>query len=222
MNNSPTTTYHPRNSSHARNQFTETDNRGQNRYKINPCHLINQLFAKPKRLIRPELNHRVILRFVIPPSCILGSRPAKKQEYPLVSIRIERVQDIPSLELGQTNWWDTNFKHQDIHPPRWFYSRRESDLTHAYRSTCHTTSPPPPSPCAHACVRDRFPEAAQRVPWYKGKTQERKQSVNRLTSSRLNGHLSTKTGLAGSQPPPHHSRPVSPDRYRVDKARYRG
>lgn len=102
MNNSPTTTYHPRNSSHARNQFTETDNRGQNRYKINPCHLINQLFAKPKRLIRPELNHRVILRFVIPPSCILGSRPAKKQEYPLVSIRIERVQDIPSLELGQT------------------------------------------------------------------------------------------------------------------------
>lgn len=102
MNNSPTTTYHPRNSPHARNQFTETDNRGQNRYKINPCHLINQLFAKPKRLIRPELNHRVILRFVIPPSCTLGSRPAKKQEYPLVSIRIERVQDIPSLELGQT------------------------------------------------------------------------------------------------------------------------
>lgn len=85
MNNSPTTTYHPRNSPHARNQFTETDNRGQNRYKINPCHLINQLFAKPKRLIRPELNHRVILRFVTPPP-----RPAKKQEYPLVSIRIER------------------------------------------------------------------------------------------------------------------------------------
>lgn len=81
----------------------------------------------------------------------------------------------------------------------WPYSRVSINLSR------NPFRPPPP---IHTCVRDRFPVGgAQRVPWYKGKTQERKQSVNRLTSSRLNGHLSTKTALAGSQPPPHHGRP---------------
>lgn len=53
-------------------------------------------FSNPKTLTKIRLNHRVILRF-------LSSRSTKKQEYPLVSIRIERpIQDISSLELGQT------------------------------------------------------------------------------------------------------------------------
>lgn len=55
-------------------------------------------FSNPKTLTKIRLNHRVILRFHI-----LSSRSTKKQEYPLVSIRIERpIQDISSLELGQT------------------------------------------------------------------------------------------------------------------------
>lgn len=107
-------------------------------------------------------------------------------------------------------WWDTNFK-QGIHPPRWFYSRREKP-TLLTRIDQPVTQPlPSPSPpYTHVCswpISSWRREPAQRVPWYKGKTQQRKQSVNRLTSSRLNGHLSTKTALAGSQPPPHHGRP---------------
>lgn len=96
----------------------------------------------------------------------------------------------------------------------WPYSRVSINLSR------NPFRPPPP---IHTCVRDRFPVGgAQRVPWYKGKTQERKQSVNRLTSSRLNGHLSTKTALAGSQPPPHHGRPDVWGSMLVDNARYRG
>lgn len=95
----------------------------------------------------------------------------------------------------------------------WPYSRVSINLSR------NPFRPPPP---IHTCVRDRFPVGgAQRVPWYKGKTQERKQSVNRLTSSRLNGHLSTKTALAGSQPPPHHGRPDVCGSMLVDNARYR-